>query len=298
MLPTDVQETWLEVDAMRIHCLSAGSSGSPVILLHGGGIDSASLSWDDAIGPLSAHHRVFAPDLPGYGLSDTPDIQYTTDFYATFVKLLLDVLHLDKVSLVGLSMGGAIALSFTLRFPDHVDKLVLVDPYGIIDANMWPRWIYLLLYIYVHYLSFANELAYQYMGASRDRVRRQLVASGVVHSTKRLSPQLIDQVYQHAHLKGRGKAFTSYQQSEFLWHGLRTNLIDRLREITVPTLIINGEKDRGVPLAYAQKAHELIAGSHLYVLKDCGHWPQREMPEEFNRVVGDFLVISGGNDKQ
>ncbi len=103
------------------------------------------------------------------------------------------------------------------------------------------------------------------------------------------SPQLIDQVYQHAHLPGRGKAYTSWQQSEFLWNGLRTYLVDRLHEITVPTLIVNGEKDRGIPLIYAQKAHELIAGSKLYILKDCGHWAQREMPEEFNRVVGDFL---------
>ncbi len=54
----------------------------------------------------------------------------------------------------------------------------------------------------------------------------------------------------------------------------------------MPTLIINGEKDRDVPLACAQKAHECIAGSQLYVLKDCGHWPQREMPDEFNHVVG------------
>ena len=289
MLQTEVQEIWLDVDGIRIHCLTAGQSGSPVILLHGGGIDSATLSWGDAIGPLSAHHRVFAPDLPGYGRSSKPDIHYTTDFYVSFVAHLLDVLHLEKVSLVGLSMGGAIALSFTLRFPERVEKLVLVDSYGIIGADTWPRWVYLLTYFYVYHLSFLNELIYRLIGASRNLVRWQLVASGVVHNAKRLSPQLIDQVYQHAHLPGRGKAYTSFQQSEFLWNGLRTYLVDRLHEITVPTLIVNGEKDWGIPLIYAQKAHELIPGSQLYVLKDCGHWSQREMPEEFNRIVGDFL---------
>ena len=190
--------------------------------------------------------------------------------------------------MLGACQQGAVALSFTLRFPDRVEKLVLVDSYGIIGADAWPRWVYLLTYFYVHHMSFLNELTYRFPGASRNLVRWQL-GLGVVHNAKRLSPQLIDQVYQHARLPGRGKAYTSWQQSEFLWNGLRTYLVDRLHEISVPTLIVNGEKDRGIPLIYAQKAHELIAGSKLYVLKDCGHWAQREMPEEFNRVVGDFL---------
>jgi pimeloyl-ACP methyl ester carboxylesterase len=289
MFQADVQERWLDIDGLHIHCLTAGENGSPVILLHGAGIDSAALSWGEAIGPLSARHRVFAPDLPGYGLSDKPDIQYTTDFYVKTVHRLLDVLHLEKVSLVGLSMGGGIALSFTLRYPDRVEKLVPVDSYGIIRADMWPRWVYLSTYFSIHHLPFLNELAYRFIGASRDLVRWQMVAAGVVHSTRHLSPHLIEQVYQHAHLPGRGKAFTSWQQSELQWNGLRTDLVERLHEITVPTLIINGDKDPGIPLVYAQKAHELIAGSQLYVFKDCGHWTPREKPEEFQRIVRDFL---------
>jgi pimeloyl-ACP methyl ester carboxylesterase len=289
MLPTDIQEIWLTVEGLRIHCLTSGKSGPPVLLLHGGGLDSATLSWSDTIVPLAQHYRVFAPDLPGFGLSNIPDIQYTIDFYVDFIKHLLDELHLNKIYLAGLSLGGAIALSFTLRFPEQVEKLVLVDAYGIIDANIWPRWVYLLLYFYVHHLSFLNDLIYRYAGANRERIRKQLVASGVVHRADRLSPQLIEQIYQHAHLPGQGKAFTSFQQNELLWNGLRTSLIDHLHEIAVPTLIINGEQDRGVPLAYAQKAHALISGSQLAVLKDCGHWPQRETPVEFNRILKGFL---------
>ncbi len=288
MPQTEAQEIWLDVAGMRLHCLTAGQNGSPVVLLHGAGIDSAILSWGDAIGPLSAHHRVFAPDLPGYGLSDRPAIQYTTDFYVHVVQLLLDVLHLEKVSLVGLSMGGAIALSLTLRSPNRVEKLVLVDAYGIVGADAWPRWVYLLLYSYVHHLSFLNALAYRSMRASRDRVRRQLVALGVVHSAKRLSPQLVDQIYQYVQ-RPRGKAFASWQQSEFTWNGLRTSLVEKLHEISVPTLIVHGENDRAVPLVHAQNAQQRISGSQLYVLKNCGHWSQREMPEECNHVVGEFL---------
>jgi pimeloyl-ACP methyl ester carboxylesterase len=63
-----------------VSCLAAGESGSAVLLLHGGGLDFAALSWEEVIGPLSEKHRVFAPDLPGYGQSDKPAIQYTVDY--------------------------------------------------------------------------------------------------------------------------------------------------------------------------------------------------------------------------
>jgi pimeloyl-ACP methyl ester carboxylesterase len=71
MLTAVGKDIWLEVDGLRIHCFEAGESGSPIMLLYGGGVDSAHLSWGRVIGPLSDHHRVFAPDFPGYGQSDS-----------------------------------------------------------------------------------------------------------------------------------------------------------------------------------------------------------------------------------
>jgi pimeloyl-ACP methyl ester carboxylesterase len=66
--------------------------------------------------------------------------------------------------------------------------------------------------------------------------------------------------------------------------------MDRLGEIKAPTLIIHGDKDVLVPIECSRQAHQIIAGSKLHVLKNCGHWPQRDCPEEFNRVVKDFLI--------
>ena len=283
MLQTEVQEIWLDVDGMRIHCLTAGESGSPVILLHGGGIDSATLSWGEVIVPLSTHHRVFAPDLPGYGLSDRPDIQYTMDFYVSFVQHLLDVLHLEKVSLIGLSLGGAIALALTLRSPIRAEKLVPVDTYGIQDKVAAHR----LSYLYVH-LPCLDELSYWLMGKSRSMVRWILLA-GLIYNPAHLSDELIDRVYQTAREPRAGKAFISLQRSDVRWNGLRSNFTARLHEITVPTLMVHGAQDRAVPLAYAKLAHALMPKSELYIMQGCRHWPPRENPEEFNRVVGDFL---------
>ncbi|MBV9228981.1 MAG: alpha/beta hydrolase [Chloroflexi bacterium] len=124
-----MKHTWLEVDGLRIHCLTAGESGPALVLLHGGGTDSASLSWGEVLGPLSAHHRVFAPDWPGFGQSDKPAISYTTDYYVHYLQHLLTALGLARVVLIGLSMGGGIALNFTLNDPARVEKLVLVDAY-------------------------------------------------------------------------------------------------------------------------------------------------------------------------
>ena len=126
-----LREQWLDVKGMKIHCQTAGDSGSPVVLLHGAGLDAASLSWALLIGPLAESHRVFAPDLPGYGQSDRPTTPHTVRFYIDWLNDLLTALQLERASLVGLSLGGAIALGLTLDQPKRVHKLVLVDSYGM-----------------------------------------------------------------------------------------------------------------------------------------------------------------------
>ena len=112
-------------------------------------------------------------------------------------------------------------------------------------------------------------------------VNRQLRKQEISH--------IIDEVYRQAHTPSRGKAFTSTQKNDMTWHGLRSDMTGRLHEITVPTLLVHGAQDSAVPLSYAQKAHTLIKNSELVILQDCGHWAQREKPEEFHQVVSTFL---------
>ena len=114
-MANNARDGWAEVDGLRTHYLKAGEGNAPVLLLHGGGYDSASLSYKHAIGSISRHHQVFAPDWPGYGQSDKPEIEYSTEYYVGFLGRLMDVLGLKKANLVGISMGGAISLGFSLR---------------------------------------------------------------------------------------------------------------------------------------------------------------------------------------
>jgi pimeloyl-ACP methyl ester carboxylesterase len=272
----------LDLDGTRICCLTAGEGGSPVVLLHGGGVDSARLSWGQTIDPLAEGHRVFAPDLPGYGQSDKPDVLYSLDYYAQWLSELLDNLQLEQVSLVGLSLGGGIALNFTLQHPQRVSRLVLVSPYGIMPRLAWQR----LSYLYVH--SPINEWSLWTLRQSRQMVRWTLLA-GLISSPERLSDELVEEVYQAAREPDAGKAFASFQRHEVGWNGLRTDFTNRLSEITIPTLFIQGEKDTAVPLKYAQQASELMRNARLLVLSECKHWPQRDKTDEFNQAVASFL---------
>ena len=131
-MENEVEERWVEGGGLRIRCLTAGeANNAPVLLLHGGGYDSASLSYGKSMGPISKQHRVFAPDWPGYGRSDKPKTEYSTEYYVGILGRLMDALGLQRASLVGISMGGAISLGFSLRSPDRVERLVLVDSHGL-----------------------------------------------------------------------------------------------------------------------------------------------------------------------
>lgn len=277
-----VSQHFIEVNGIRTHYLRAGTAGPPVLLLHGGGTDSAALSWKLTIEPLAGHFRVFAPDWPGYGESGRPTIRYTMDFFIRFLGDFMGALDIPAASLAGVSMGGGIALGFALQSPDRVRKLVLVDSYGLQPAAP----LHKLSYIFVR-LPWVNELAWAMIRHSRAMARLSL--QNIFYRPAAISEGLAEEVFAEVQKPRAGHAFISFQKDEVAWRGLRTVYMDRLHELKVPTLIVHGEKDRLVPLQYARQAHQRIRGSRLYVIPECGHWPQREKPEEFTRVLLDFL---------
>jgi len=274
--------TWLEVERLRIRCFTAGASGPPVLLLHGGGIDSASFSYKHAIEPLALDHRVFAPDWPGYGESERPDVEHTMEFYVGLLGSLMDALRLERASLIGISLGGGAALGFALRSPQRVERLALVDSYGLGDEVPWGRLGYLLVHA-----PLVDDLTYALLRRSRRMVRWSLY--NVVHDRRAVTDEMVEEIYRLVNKPGAGHAFTSFQKNEVGWNGLHTSYADRLHEVKVPVLIVHGANDAVVPVAWARRAHERIANSELRVLPDCGHMPSREYPEEFNRIIGRFV---------
>jgi pimeloyl-ACP methyl ester carboxylesterase len=280
----DFGDRWIEVEKLRIHCLMAGQEGAPpVLLLHGGGYDSASLSYKQSVGPISQYHRVFAPDWPGYGESDKPKVSYTTEYYVDFLSQLMDALDLEKASLVGISMGGAISLGFSLHSPQRVEKLVLVDSHGLGKEVPGRK----MSYVAVR-LPLLNRVVWAILGRSRTMIRWSLRT--VFHDPLAVTSTLVDEVFQEAKKPGVGEAWRSWQRSEIGWSGLHTNFVDELHTLAVPTLILHGEQDRYVPVSWARRAHGLIRDSELRIFPQCGHWLSREKPMEFSRAVVEFLA--------
>ena len=279
----NIRSEWIEVEGLRIHYLMAGQTDAPVLLLHGGGYDSAFRSYKQSIGPIAQYHRVFAPDWPGYGESDKPKLRYTTDFYVDFLGHLMDDLGLEKASLVGISMGGAISLGFSLHSPERVEKLVLVDSHGL--GKEVPGRV--MSYVMVR-LPLLNRLVWAAMGRSRRMIRWSL--QSVFHDPQAVTRSLVEEDFQAAKKPGEGQAWRYWLGSEIGLGGFRTNFVDEFYTLDVPTLILHGAEDRYVPLSWARRAHTLIKDSELSILPQCGHWLTREKPAEFNRVVIEFLA--------
>jgi pimeloyl-ACP methyl ester carboxylesterase len=243
-----VEERWVEVEGLRVRCLTGGEANSaPVLLLHGGGYDSASLSYGRSIGPISRHHKVFAPDWPGYGQIDKPKTDYSTEYYVGFLGRLMDALGLQRASLVGISMGGAIALGFGLRSPERVERLVLVDSHGLGGEVSGGTASYLLVRI-----PLLNRLMWAALGRSRRMVRGSL--RSVFYDPRAVTDDLVEKVHRLAKEPKAGQAWRAWQKSEVGRRGLRTDYVDELHELAVPTLILHGAEDRYVPVSWARRA--------------------------------------------
>lgn len=282
-MDSSFQHQWIDVDRMKIHLLTAGETGSPVVLLHGGGTDSAELSWKKTIPALAHSHRVYAPDWPGYGMSDRPKIDYTLEFHVGFLGRLLDNLGLEKAMLAGLSLGGGSVLGFVLDHPERVERLALVDSYGYMSKIPYG----LLSYLIVR-TPLVNELTWWSLKYSRGMSAYLL--STIFGDPKKVTPELIDEMFATLKQQHAGRAFTSFQRSEALPGRLRSNFMDRLGELYMPVLFIQGEKDRLVPLTLTQQAQQRTAGSKLEIIPGAGHWPNREAPEVFNQAITTFFT--------
>ena len=191
-------------------------------------------------------------------------MRYRPEYYVHFLSHLMEALRLEKASLVGIYMGGAISLGFSLRWSQRVEKLVLVDGYGL--GKEVPRWV--LSYAMVR-LQLLNKVVRPILGRSRMMVRWSLRT--VFHDPRAVTSSLVDEVFQGAHKLGVGLAWTTWQSNEIGWSGLHTNYVDRLHTLVVPTLILHGAEDRYVPVSWAQRAHPLIGRSELEIFPRCDH---------------------------
>ena len=278
-----VVEKYIEVQGQRMHYYEAGQ-GAPLVLLHGGGVDNAWLSWHAVIQPLAQLRRVITPDLPGYGQSARGTETLTMEYYLRFLSAFLDALNLAQVGLGGLSLGGSISLAFALQHPTQVERLILADSYGLQNRIAYHN---LSVLMCKHpWMLEAVWAPYRWSAALAKSSLRSLF-----HNPAHISPEVEAAVVELTRQPDSGRAFMEFQHDEADYKGFKSYFMERLGEIICPTLIIHGENDNLVPLALAKLAHERIAGSKLVVLPDCGHWSPGEQPELFAEAVKSWLAV-------
>jgi 2-hydroxymuconate-semialdehyde hydrolase len=267
-----IQQRSVGVGTIKTRYLIAGS-GKPVLLLHGAG--KGGIQWYTVIGPLSDHFHVIAPDIVGYGESDKPSASYDRLFFSSWLRGFVDALNLEKVSLVGTSQGGAIALQFVLDNPERVDRLVLVNSAGLckvtqnIPVNLKVRMMWQEL--------FPSSAA-----------SRWFLEHHALFDARKIDQAMLDlEEYGREVLRMPGGRRAFWQGRG---RGVEAIPVEQLEQILHPTLVIWGEEDQAFPLPSAKAAVEVIPNAQLRVVSRAGHICFLERPAEFSRVLLEFLI--------
>lgn len=248
-----------------------------IVLLHG---TSASLhTWNDWAPQLEVDYCVIRMDLPGFGLTGPfmdKGVAYTADNYAAFVKQVLDRLYIERASLVGNSLGGKVAWLTAALYPQRVDKLILIDSVGYpANPKHVPIGFKLARYpvldpIIKHVLP-------------RSVVQKSLLS--VYADDSKVTDSLVERYFELTLREGNRSAL-SRRMREFDSSGQQ----DKIKQLTLPTLILWGEQDDLIPVENAKRFHQDIKGSQLVMFDNLGHVPQEEDPEATVTIAKRFLA--------
>lgn len=266
----------------QVSWIEAGPpDGHAVVLLHGGGADNAALSWGATVEILAeCGYHVVAPDHPGYGQSPKSRGYATMQNQVNYVNEFLGERGLEEYDLVGISMGGAMAIGHTLAHPDKVRRLGLIASYGY-QATLAAQ-PFMMFGSWCPWLTETIQL----MSWNPYTVGFGLMT---VLSKSVVSDELAADV-RAAALNTRALAtFNEFQRHELGPLGNRTDYSDRLSEITQPVLLLHGEHDVIFPVSDAEKAQRLLPNARLEVLSGVGHWVQRDDPDRVHEVLMGFF---------
>jgi 3-oxoadipate enol-lactonase len=249
----------------------SGKQGTPVIMMsHALGTSLA--MWEYQLEALGLHYQVLRYDTRGHGGSEAPAGAYTLEQLGTDAISLMDVLGIPKVHWVGISMGGMIGQGLALNHPDRLISLSLCDTAAIVPQEAQPLW------------------------QERIETARAKGMPALVEST-------LGRWFTPSYLTERPPQVDRIRQ-QFLGTPVngyigcieairRLNYLDRLQEITTPTLIVVGENDQGTPVAASEAISQRIAGSRLAILPSAAHLSNIQQSQVFNRVLLEFLMEFG-----
>lgn len=288
-LPPLPRERVVQVLGQHIHYYEEGK-GDDVILLHG--LGASAEIWAASIPALSAHYHVVVPDQIGFGKSDKPLIEYKIQTWVEFLDGFMQAVGIHKATVVGNSLGGWIAVDFARQHPDKVTHLILADSAGWRPIDM-PAPI-------AASLNNPTEAGIRQILETMFYERRAMPVNlnpGSLEETRKLlefivsnkqlvTDQMVEQEFER-HLRiGDG-----YTVQRFIAGSIAEDQFEneKLKGLSMPTLIIWGKDDHLFSLEQAHSFNNAISGSKLVTIDQCGHVPELEKAEDFDKAVLEFL---------
>ena len=263
-------------------------AGEVLLLIHG--IGGSSFCWREVVPKLSTKYRVIAPDLLGHGQSDAPRGDYSLGAFAVWLRDLLDELAIPRVTLVGHSLGGGVAMQFAHQHRDYCQRLVLVSSGGLgTDVGRLLRMLSLP----------GAELVLPLI-ASRPAINAGN-ALRAWRSSEREVTRFSETWRAHASLSNRDnrQAFLRTLRSVVDRRGQAVCALNRLHyNRDVPALIICGERDRVIPVGHAYAAHTALPNSRLHVIPNVGHHPHVERSNTVVSLIDEFVAATSEHSER
>ena len=273
-----------QLDRVSIHghhmAYRVEGTGPALLLLHG--ISGSSRTWRDVFPRLTDRFTVIAPDLMGHGQSEKPVGDYSLGAFASGIRDLLEVLGIDRASVVGQSFGGGVAMQLAYQHPEQCERLVLVDSGGLgREVNWMLRFLALPGSEYVMpvlFPGFVRDWGDSLFRTANDRgIRLGRFA------------EMWSAYASLAEAENR-QAFARVIRSVIDPGGQTVSAMDRLYlSKAIPTLIIWGDRDAIIPVSHAYAGHDAMPESRLVIIEGVGHFPQIEAPEQFVDALVDFI---------
>jgi pimeloyl-ACP methyl ester carboxylesterase len=254
-------------------------SGPALLLLHGLGCDHT--TWLPVIRTLARRYTVIAPDMLGHGESDKPRADYSVGGYANGMRDLLTVLGIDKVTVVGHSFGGGVAMQFAYQYPERTERMILVSPGGLgREVALAIRAITLP--------GFHQVMGVVTMPGVRHVVTGGLKALSMAAPTRDLDEvaAIIDSFRDPA----SRRAIRHVVSAVVDWRGQVVTMVDRAYLTqAMPMCVIWGSEDSVIPVKHAALAAEVAPSAVVELIANAGHFPHKDHPRRFVKVVNDFI---------
>lgn len=260
--------------SQNIYYIEKGNGPRHILLLHG--FAAHSFTWRFVIEDLvKAGYHVWSIDLIGFGYSDKPaNYPYGLHLFTNQIEAFMQAKQINRANVIGHSMGGGLALSMAVAYPQRIQSLVLIDPLA------FP----LKMPFYFAMTQMLGEWAKPIMGKT---IVKQILKQ-IMYDPRKITEEQINAYDFPLHTQGGKDAFIetlrNFNEQEI------ENLVSHYRDIQIPMLLIWGEKDRWMPPSYFKRLSQTFPKAKTILISNCGHAPQEECPLEVNKAILQFLL--------